>query len=211
MAQYWKAPAYWPNSTFFIVGGGPSLKGMDLSGLEGKRVIAVNNAYQLVRRADALFFCDARWWRWHRDEIGPNFPGRIITAAAARTFEDGRVLRMARDYTDGVYLSKDPLAVCGVDSGYMAMNLAYHFGASRIVLLGFDMGFTAGEAHWHPDHEVPSDEGNYLNLFAPRYPGLCAALKDAGVEVIRCTPSRLSFIPEVPLEQALALPDRQRR
>lgn len=213
MGRFWKAQAWHPNSTIFVVGGGPSLKGMDLSGLGGRTVITANNAYQLVPRPDTIFFADTRWWRWHRDQIGET-TARIITVASSRDFGDGRVCRMGRDYrytTPGQEpLSRDPTLLSGADSGYMAINLAYHYGASRIVLLGFDMGFTEGEAHWHEDHPVASPESHYVDRFGPLYPALIAALQQQGVEVLRCTPSRLGFIPELPLSEALALPSRQR-
>lgn len=211
MSRFWKAQKWHPNKTCFIVGGGPSLKGMDLSGLDGRLVVTANNAYQLVKEPDTIFFADTRWWRWHRERIG-EFRGRIVTVASSRDFGDARVCRMGRDYShtkeEGPALSRDPTALCGADSGYMAINLAYHYGVSRIVLLGFDMGFVNGEAHWHPDHPIATPESHYVDRFGPLYPALVDALKKENVEVIRCTPSRLDFIPEVPLADALALPDR---
>ncbi len=40
----------------------------------------------------------------------------------------------------------------GGNSGFQAVGLALHFGAARIVLLGYDMQFTGGRKHWHADH-----------------------------------------------------------
>lgn len=215
MSRFWKVPAtLWQGETVFIVGGGPSLKGMDLSGLAERRTIAVNNAFRITPNPDVIFYADTRWWGWNGKEIALDFPGRVIsTCSASQAFLDPRVCRMGRCYRfteeGGAALSHDPTLLAGPDSGYMAMNLAYLFGAKRVVLLGFDMGFVNGEAHWHKDHEVPTPESNYTDLFAPRYPALVKALKEVGVEVIRCTPSRLDYIPEVPLQAALALPNRQ--
>jgi len=50
----------WEGETAFIVGGGPSLLDVDISVLEGKRVIGVNNAYQLLPNAPFLVFHDHR-------------------------------------------------------------------------------------------------------------------------------------------------------
>lgn len=218
MPRFWKCPPLWEGSTAFVIGGGASLKGLDLSVLRGRRVIAVNNAFKLVPFADILFFADTRWWRWNGADLGA-WGGRIVsTCKMGEAFLDRRIQRMNRDYRfdrrqkllDYVPLSEDPTSLSGPDSGYMAINLAYHLGAARIVLLGFDMGFTGGEAHWHPDHPIETRESNYRDIFLPTYPGLIEALKTRGVEVIRCTPSRLDFVPEIPLEEALTLPDRQR-
>lgn len=224
MSRYWRAPALWPNETVFIVGGGPTLKALDLSplskSLAGRRTIAVNNAFRLFQNPDVIFYADTRWWGWNGKDIAADFGGRIVsTCSAGVKYLDGRVSRMGRDYRydprhqspeQVCALAEDPTMLSGPDSGYMAMNLAYHLGASRIVLLGFDMGFTEGAAHWHDDHPVPTPESNYTDLFFPRYPALIESLKKRGVEVIRCTPSRLDFVPEVPFADALALSERRR-
>lgn len=218
MSRFWSAPAHWPGETVFIVGGGPSLENFDLTGLAGRRVIAVNNAFKLLPEADIIFFADTRWWRWYGAEIPLDYKGRIVSVCKmADKFRDPRILRMGRDYRfdvrtknpNPVFLSDDPTALSGPDSGYMAINLAYLFGATRIVLLGFDMGFSDGKAHWHEDHQVPTPESNYSKLFLPTYPALIEALQARGVEVMRCTPSKLDCVPEFPLDQVLALPYRQ--
>ena len=52
-------------------------------------------------------------------------------------------------------LGKRGLRVNG-NSGAGAINLAYHFGARRILLVGMDMKpGPNGEKHWHPDHPKP--------------------------------------------------------
>lgn len=224
MSRFWRAPVLWQNDTVFIIGGGPSLKDVGLSPLNERRpdqrVITVNNAFRLIEKPDVIFYADTRWWRWNEKDIPLEFPGRIIsTCSAGIKYLDPRVCRMGRDYRydwrgvppeQVVSLTEDPTLLSGPDSGSMAMNLAHHFGASRIVLLGFDMQFTGGESHWHPDHEIESDEANYTGLFAPHYPGLVAALTKRGVEVVRCTPSALDFIPQIDFADALALPSRRR-
>lgn len=41
----------------------------------------------------------------------------------------------------------------GGNSGFQAVGLALHFGAAKIVLLGYDMQLTGGKTHWHGDHK----------------------------------------------------------
>lgn len=50
--------------------------------------------------------------------------------------------------------------VYGSNSGHQAINLAYIWGASRIILLGYDME-ARGKSHWFGDH--PSG----LNIASP--------------------------------------------
>lgn len=207
--RYRVQPVLWPNATIVVIGGGNSVRELDLAPLldSGVPIVGVNNAYKLVR-PDVLFFADSRWWRWNKDAVNLDYCGyRVVTASGANL--DERLQRVRREYN--IALAEQPNAVTGPDSGSMAINLAYHYGASRIILLGFDMRFTDGRAHWHEDYPVPTPESNYVELFAPTYPPMIQALADRGVEVIRSTPSALEFIPEVPLADALALPTRNTR
>jgi hypothetical protein len=203
-------PQIWPNRTVVVVGGGPSLLDLDLTPLRASDtpVIACNNAFRLVPWAQVIYFADSRWWRWNGPDVDmESGKYRVVTAGGA-VFDDERIQRLRREYN--IALATEPNAVAGPDSGSMAINLAYHYGASRIILLGFDMRFSEGQAHWHEDHPVATPESNYTNLFAPKYPDLIQALAERDVEVIRSTPSTLTFIPEVPLAEALALPRRFR-
>ena len=82
---------------------------------------------------------------------------------------------------------------------YQAINFAFHFGAKRIVLLGYDMKFGAdGQAHW--GLEERSAEKGFRSAFV----GLASALRKANVEVINATPSSgLDVFPEAALETVL--------
>lgn len=211
--QFFECPPLWQDQTVFVIGSGPGLKGMALDGLARRHTIAINNAFQIVPDPSVIYYADTRWWRWHGPDIPLEFPGRIYTTSkCGDAYLDPRVRRFRQDHrfaTGGPALSHDRNALAGFDSGYQAINLAYHLGCSRVVLLGFDMGFVDGKAHFHPDHAVPSEEENYIGKFGPHYPRLFDELGKLGVEVIRSSPSRLD-IPFMTLDDALALPDRQR-
>src|SRR5690606_35274494 len=82
-------------------------------------------------------------------------------------------------------LSTDPGAVCGLCSGGSAINLAYLFGAGRIVLLGHDMRHTG---HWH-DRTIRTPPDHYAERFIPPLARMAARLRVLGVRVINCTQS----------------------
>jgi hypothetical protein len=92
----------------------------------------------------------------------------------------------------------------GQNSGYQAINLAVHLGASRIVLLGYDMQPSPeGVDHFFGDHahgvRVP-----FLDL-RPYFDSLVEPLKALGVQVLNATRrTALSCFPCVPLSEALA-------
>lgn len=95
-------------------------------------------------------------------------------------------------------LSRDPALIhTGGNSGYQAINLLWHFGVSRILLLGFDMK----GGHWHGKH--PRGLNNYSphHDWVQRFRPLAAELD---IEVINCTPgSALDAFPVMRLEDAL--------
>jgi len=200
VTRLWRAHQEHAGRTFVLIGGGPSLKEVDVTQVKGRAVvITINNAIELAPWSDFHFFGDFRWWRWYGQVFPADYRGTLLTTSRAN-LNDGRVRRLERDYSR---FSQDPNKVYGYDSGMLALNLAALLGAKKIVLLGYDMAFPNGESHWHPDHETPSDEDNYIKKFAPAYAPAVAHLQEARVQVVRCTPSNLSFIPQVSLEEAL--------
>ncbi len=198
MARYtWSVPKLHPGSTILCVGSGPSLKDYDFDRLRGRGpIIAVNSMGLLLPFADYIFFGDSRWWRWHKDKVAHSGGPRLITTGAATTFRESPVLQLQKDYQ--AVLSRDPTSLSGLDSGRQAINLAYHLGAARIVLLGYDMGWTPGEdshAHTAFPHETDSVLKNYTDKFAPPYEFVVEELRREGIEIATVTPSpRLPFI-----------------
>jgi hypothetical protein len=193
----------WAGETAFLLGGGPSLCGFDAGVLRGRgRVIAINNSYLLCPGAEVLYFCDRSWWLAHQAAIAEVFPGRILTTAAV---EDARVLRLRNTGHSGLETSADGVRH-GCNSGYQAINVAYHFGAARIVLLGYDLRVN-GRTHWHAGHAGVTAEMIAHNLkvnMLPRFPSLVAPLAAVGVEVINATPdSALKCWPYRPLAEIL--------
>lgn len=76
----------------------------------------------------------------------------------------------------------------GGNSGYQAINLAYLWGATRIVLLGFDCKPVAGKDHWFGQHPKGLTQIQPYELWMNNFPLLARELADEGVEVINCSP-----------------------
>jgi hypothetical protein len=193
--SFYSIPPEWRGETCFILGGGPSLRGFDAECLRGRRVIVVNNSYLLAPWADVLYFCDLSWWRqpWkrgetktHREKVAEMFSGRVISLGTGVN----DVLRLRNSGQRGLETA-DPAAIRhGTNSGYQAMNVAYHFGAKRIVLLGYDL-HVGGGAHWHEGHwhTKPVEQfARELTRMVKYFELLVEPLKVAGVEVLNATP-----------------------
>lgn len=196
---YWCVPKLWPGETAVCIGGGPSLMPEDVAWCRGRaRVIAVNDAYRIAPWADLLYACDAKWWRWHGGV--PTFTGLKATLEPA---EFPGIRRLRRGPLLGLATAPDTLAT-GRNGGYQAINLAVHLGATRILLLGFDMRRIDGRAHWFGDHPVPSQPDIHARAMLPCFDSLPGPLAARGVEVLNCTPgSALTVFANRPLRSIL--------
>lgn len=197
-------PREWSGETAFLLGGGPSLRGFDPEVIRGcGRIIAINNSYELCPWADVLYYCDSSWWKRHRIAALRIFTGKYRISIG--TSEDD-TLRIQPSRTSG--LSQRPGSLChGGNSGYQAIGLAYLFGASRIVLLGYDMRVVGERSHWHDGHPggtLASQQNALQEMFLPHFASLVEPLQRAGVEVINATPgSALTCWPHRPLGEIL--------
>lgn len=202
MAKPWRADRSWSGRVAVVVAGGPSVdvKQIRLLGIARSRdlirAIAINDAVYLCWWADIAYACDRRWWAWHGSL--PRFVGQRLTLFAN---DDGVI-----DFDQVGFLTKgklepfdpDPAALTtGSNSGYQAVHLAAHLGASRIVLVGFDMH---GD-HWFGHHPaLVRGSDSPFETFKKKFAGLAHALSGMGVEVVNATPgSALTCFPCVDL------------
>ncbi len=203
------APRMWPGETVVILGGGSSLTPADVKFCRGKaHVIAIKEAAQLAPWAEVLYAADAKWWRHMKG--APGFAGTkyAIEQDASQPptdwsqWPDVRVLRNTG--VEGLELDPTGLRT-GYNSGYQALNLAWHFaGAARVVLLGFDMWRGPnGQQNWFGEH--PLHTPSPYPLFLQAFKSIEAPLKQVGVQVVNASRfTILDSFPRVPLEEALA-------
>jgi hypothetical protein len=118
------------------IASGPSLTDEDckLAQESGHKIITANNSWQRVK-SDVIYASDYAWWKRYASEITSDAERWTATPLAARQF--------------GCQLAK---ISSGLNSGAAAIHLAAWFGASRILLLGYDCQATGGQLHWHGPH-----------------------------------------------------------
>lgn len=185
--------------------------------LNGWRVLAVNDAWRLMPFADALYACDRNWWTLHKGV--PSFEGEKWTTHETdprgqhvndkSAIADQYGLRCVRG-SDGDGFSTDPGVIhYGSNSGYQAINLALLRGATKVVLVGFDMRVVDGKRHFFGDHPAPlSNETTYEQFrgFFERAAKFCTT------PIVNATPgSALKGFPLMPLEEALRDEHQERR
>lgn len=155
--------------------------------------------------ADVLYACDGAFWRL-QDGL-PQFTGLRLTADTSAVVRYPQTLHKVevRRMVDRILLDPPGTVGDGGNSGFQALNLAVQFGASRIVLVGYDMRLDRG-LHWHGPH--PKGMNNPSEAHLPRWRralnGAAQDLLDMGVEVLNASPaSTLTAFPKVTLEELL--------
>lgn len=185
----------------YIVGGGTSLKGFNFELLRDKTVIAVNKAFLHLPFAQVLYWSDTRFFEWHGKEIS-SFQGIKVTCRPQP--KRGDIINLLNTGKTGLETMSYGLRDGG-NSGYAAINLAYHLGAKKIILLGFDMQTNGKETHWHEGYTSTADNSAMERLMIPNFDSLVEPLEKRKVKVYNASPmSKLTCFDKISIEEALA-------
>lgn len=195
-------PRAWPCSTVAILATGPSLRAADaeLCREVGCRVLAIKDAIRIAPLADAMYFSGAdagQWWQRNRAAI-QSFQGLKFTLDRR-----ARELATVIASTGELGLELDPSGVrTGRNSGYQAINVAVHLGASRVILLGYDMHAVHGRDHWFGAH--PYQTTAPYDAFLRCFESIVAPLQANRIDVVNATPdSSLTCFPIMTLTEAI--------
>lgn len=138
---------------------------------ERRGVIVVNTTFRLAPWADGLFAMDRTFWNHYQAEIDATFVGeRFSNNALNAKTRSTRVTMPSYG-----------------NSGAAAVSLASHFGARRIILLGYDVKYGPnGEKHWHGDHPKGLGNAGRINLWAVKFDRLAKEVEGKS-SVINCS------------------------
>ena len=146
--KLWSVPAgMWEGETVFIVAGGPSFNYEDARKIVGRRVIAINSAWEVAPFAEMTFFGDGRWYRGDASQKGKAWAKsnleKLRSYSGILVSSDPSMLGRSNIRTLGRVAppawSNDPTRVTmSATSVTGAMNIATLAGAARIVLCGVD-------------------------------------------------------------------------
>lgn len=207
-----KCAAEWPDwrgETAVIVATGPSASGQPLDAARGRaRFIAIKASWRLAPWADALYGVDKAWWL--ANQGAPGFVGRRFcpSPTACKVFQDVTLVRLvarAEILTEEIGKVGCGLRSGGGHSGFQAINLAVQFGATRIVLVGFDMTLANG-AHWHDDYRgVAKPDAGRVKTWREALDCCASQFEKLGVKVINASHrSALKNYPKAGLLEAIA-------
>lgn len=166
----WKATKLWENTDCWIIGGGSSISeqfnipdsivpetiqqfreyGDYLYPIHNDRVIGVNVGAFLGDWVDVAYWGDSDTYTDYKAYFDA-FSGLKVSSAGK--FSDNRfksIKFLHRNMTKGITKTRSQISWSSKNSGASAINLAYHLGATRIYLLGFDMYHSpGGRMHFH--------------------------------------------------------------
>ncbi len=227
MVQPQKISPVWAGESCFVAASGPSLtpdivhRVRMARWIDKWKVIAVSDVYRLMPWADILYSVDNRWWehhkgapefrgdRWAAHEQDPN--PRELHGNDKRELAQRFGIKLIRGL-DGNEFSTDPSLVrYGSNSGFQALNLAMHFGCTRIVLVGFDMRHVEGRSHFFGDHPsaLQTSPDDAYRRFAKIFAQAAKALPTT-ISILNATSgSALECFPKVSLDEVLRSVPRQ--
>lgn len=203
-----ECPKIWEGGTAYIIGGGPSVNDMNLSLIHDKRVIGVNDSFLLGDWVDVCWWGDDRWFDWNRKKL-LHFAGLKVHCSSRHRKALGNKY-MERSGHKSFGISRKPgIVVWNLNSGMSAINLAYHFGVKRIVLIGFEMHVTEDGSgnNWHTNHEEQGyTPRKSFERFLDGPPHVAKDARDIGIEIVNATPGTsidAKHFPHVRLEDTV--------
>ena len=131
---------------------------------------------------------DSKWWKVYHREVMDTFAGERLSN---RNWHGARQVR-----TDHATRN----------SGAGAIAVAARRGAKRIILIGYDCGYSGSKRHWHGDHP-PGCAGNAAPRTVAKWPRQFQELAGAlpGIDIINASrETALTVFRRMPLEDALA-------
>jgi hypothetical protein len=190
----------WDNEIVYIIGGGPSLKNFDWNQLKGKKIIAINRAYEVLPWAEVLYWTDSRFYKWYKSDID-KLNNIKVTCRPFHNIPQDVILLKSNNYNK---LDMRPSYIShGNNSGYGAINLAVKLGAKKIYLLGYDMNSKPNQSHWHSGYQSSHNHTIY-NKMISQFDGLPKELKELNIEVFNANPnSKLEVFRKCSLEDAI--------
>jgi hypothetical protein len=198
----------WSGETAVIVGTGPSANAEPLDIIRGRaRVIVIKSTWRLAPWADVLYGIDRGWWIANKGV--PSFKGLRVSPSPTicRIYPEVREIRLkARAH---LITGKTGVIGCGLKSGgghsgFQAINLAVQFGATRVLLVGFDMTLRGG-AHWSKDYRgVSKPDAGRVETWRREMDECAPQFRTLGIEVINCAmASALTAYRKQPLGEAI--------
>ena len=179
----------WTGRTAVVIANGPSLTAEQIVHVEASTAwaIGVNTAYMMAQHCDVYYAGDYLFWSVHSRRMIAKFPRATqqFWTCDATAAEQFGINRWKGRNEPGL---GEALIHLNGNSGAQAINLAYLFGARKIVLLGFTMREIDGKKHFHGDHEKPLVQKQLFEEWLHKMEFVARDAKRLGCDVVNCDP-----------------------
>lgn len=185
------------NQEIFIVGGGYSIKKLNINYLHDKLTVAINDAYKILPNASVLFWCDTSWAG--REYDGVKYHGCDLRFTSRKTTPE-KITNIKSTLNSTILLKTgdfgfdpNPNNVMGNNSGAQALNLVVNMKPKKIYLIGYDMRTNPAdpaESHFHNDHQLVVRPDTYPKLFIPSIEAMYEQMCKLNIKtkIINCSP-----------------------
>lgn len=178
------------NDAVVVLASGPSLTLEDIELVERSKIktIAVNTTWKKARFCDILYAGDLAWWKHNHESIDISAQRWSCSSTARHKYQT---------HYRGSRIKP------GHNSGANAIELAYHLGARKILLLGFDCSVING-THHHGDHSKTANPNEKrCKGWERQFQMLTSLCKDA--TIINCSRfTALDCFPKKDIKTALS-------
>lgn len=167
-------------------------------------VMVVNESFLLAPWADYIVASDWEWWEHYGEMVNERSMAKCFSVVPK-----AKQFRPYPDIMEGITrpdgrggLCKEPGKVyTGGSSGHAALNMCYHFGYDRIILVGFDLH---GD-HWFKETFRPEKmrKHNPYDHFKNCLDAIVSDLQDEDIDVVNCTYGSKLKLHYTPLDEAL--------
>lgn len=195
----------WRGECVAIIASGPSVSKEQVELLRDRiHVIAIKNNVELVPWAEVVYGCDGPWWKHHNGL--PNYSGIKLCHDGGMCTRFG-LHKVEIKHIDKLLTDEPGTIGSGGNSGFQAINIAAQFGATGILLIGYDMQAN-GKVHWYGRNIIKGmnnpGESNFKR-WKLGFDAVAPTLSNLGIDVVNASPqSALKCFRYASVEAALS-------
>lgn len=187
-----------------IVGCGPSLTLDQLDKVSHLKRYGANRSFEFG--VDVVLGCNFEFWDHYWPEIKDLPCDKWTTHPTLKDSRPDGLNWIEGRWEDGISTNPDYIAYHH-GSGPQILNLAYHYGVRRFILIGWDMCYREKRHYFGEDaltekhHPRTGPNGELAGLIKEME---TINPEIYGIEIINCTPdSAMTCFPMMPLDEAL--------
>lgn len=134
------------------------------------RVFGLNDTFKICDFLDVFYACDPRWWDHNLEVLDHPCPEKWTQDKNwGAKHKDLGIRTVSGGGGSGLSIRKHHIHY-GSNSGFQLLNLAYHYGIRKFILLGYNMHVPKGmKQHFFGPHPKPLNTTDNYRGFCSQY------------------------------------------